>query len=432
MKTSKIKFSINSLLFTITLLLLMPTLANAANRTVCYQLKLVDDRNNCPTTGTAGAQRACNPGGNVDAVGHQIELWDKDSSSADEKIGTWYVGGTGRRCITFAWEGESYHKGESNPDVYIRYINKVNRTAYSNYISITAVQTNGSAHPATTWRDGRTGEPDRYVARNCTTGSSCDILPGGSMLATSDPASLRGLRIMALDTAQHALQVFGEAMDTHSNMHYPGRASCPTSCAVNRDEFHITQSRGNHGFNVAHEVGHIVHMQEFNRDSLRNDCSRGGSGHSLTSLEHESCATSEGFAGFAAVVSWYNPNNSSSVPMGWGRNFETATPVAATCTDSAHTELQVAKAFWDLDDWNNESGTGVAGSNDDRVAYGTLDIIKGWRQFSSGTANRRNNESGRDGVNMRDYWSNNSSRFTASGAFETFIQHNCLSAQTNS
>ena len=32
---------------------------------------------------------------------------------------------------------------------------------------------------------------------------------------------------------------------------------------------------------------------------------------------------------------------------------------------------------------------------------------------------------------MRDYWGNNSNRFTAAGAFETLIQHNCLSAQTN-
>jgi hypothetical protein len=32
---------------------------------------------------------------------------------------------------------------------------------------------------------------------------------------------------------------------------------------------------------------------------------------------------------------------------------------------------------------------------------------------------------------MRDYWSNNSGRFTAAGAFETLIDHNCLQAQVN-
>ncbi len=426
-----ITHSVN-LLLAATSLFILSTTAQAANRTVCYQLKLTDDRSNCATTGTTGARRACNPGSSVDAVGHQIELWDKDTNSDDEKIGTWHIGGSGRRCVTFSWEGESYHKGETNPDVYIRYINIVNRTGYSNYVRIKAVQTNGAAHLATTWRNGSSSNPDRYVARNCSVGANCDILAGGAMVPTNDPASLRALRIMALDTSQHALQVFGEAMDTHANMHYPGKASCSTSCAVNRDEFHITQSRGNHGFNVAHEVGHLVQMQEFNQDFLRDDCSRGSSGHSLTSLEHESCATTEGFADFAAVVSWYDPNNSGSVPIGWGQDFETATPVQATCTDNAHTELQVAKGFWDLDDWNNENGTGVASGFDDRLAYGTLDIIKGWRQFPNGNGNREDGENDADGVNMRDYWSNNSSRFTAAGAFETLIEHNCLTAQTNS
>ena len=431
MKPLNMKLICVKLLLVLTALIISINTATAADRTVCFHLKLKDDRNNCASTGTTGARRSCSPGGSVDAVGHQVELWDKDTNSNDEKIGTWYIGGGGRRCATFAWEGTSYDKGESNPDVYIRYINIVNRTGYSNYVRVKAVQTNGSNHPATTWRNGNSSDPDRYVARNCTAGSSCDIAPGLALIPTNDPASLRALRIMALDTAQHALQVFGEAMDTHVELHYPGQASCATSCAVNRDEVHITQSRGNHGFNVAHEIGHLVQMQEFNRDSLRDDCSRGTSGHSLTSLEHESCATTEGFADFTAVVSWYDPNNNGSVPIGWGLDFETATPNKATCTDNAHTELQVAKSFWDLDDWNNEGGTGVAGGDDDRLAYGTLDIIKGWRQFSGGTGNRENNESGADGVNMRDFWVNNNSRFVAAGAFETLIEHNCLSAQTN-
>ena len=104
----------------------------------------------------------------------------------------------------------------------------------------------------------------------------------------------------------------------------------------------------------------------------------------------------------------------------------------ASCTDSAHTELQVAKGFWDFDDFNNETGSGVTAGLDDRLAYATSDIIRGWRQFPDGTGNRDDFENDADGVNMRDYWGNNSSRFTAAGAFETLIEHNCLSAQTNS
>jgi hypothetical protein len=220
-------------------------------------------------------------------------------------------------------------------------------------------------------------------------------------------------------------------MDRNIAMHYPGKADCDTSCTVSRTEVHITESRGNNGFNVAHELGHVVQMQEFNQDNLRDDCSRNGDGHSLSSIEHESCATTEGWANFVGVVSWYEPNNTATQPMGWGRNFETAALRHASCSDNAHSTYQVAKAFWDFDDWNNEAGAGAASAFDDRVSYGTIAMAQGWRQFPNGTGNREDYESGQDGVNMRDYWANNSDRFVATGAFETLIQHNCLSAQTN-
>lgn len=403
----------------------------AADRTVCFRLKLRDDRTNCATTSETGNRRGCNRGGYVDMVGHHIQLWDKDSGSDDEYIGTWYIGGGSTQCATFAWEGRSYHKGEANPDVYLRYVNRVNRTGYSNYIRVDARDTDGSAHSVTTWRNGQAGDPDRYVARNCTAGSACYIYPSGSLVPTNDIASERALWIMALDSAQHTLQAFGEIMDTHVELRYPGQASCPTSCTVDRDLIHITASRGNNGFNVAHEVGHAVQMQEFNQDWLRDDCSRGSSGHSLTSLEHESCATTEGFADYVGVVSWYEPNNAATVPFGWGRNFETATPFFATCSDNAHNELQVAKAFWDLDDWNQSDGAGAAAGDDDDLAYGTEAIARGWRQFPDGSGNREDGETGQDGVNMRDYYWNNTGRFTASQFFETFIRHNCLQAQDN-
>jgi hypothetical protein len=172
-------------------------------------------------------------------------------------------------------------------------------------------------------------------------------------------------------------------------------------------------------------------MQEFDQDWLRDDCSRGGDGHSLTSLEHESCATTEGWGNYIALVSWYEPNNAGSVPIGWGRNFETANLEFATCSDNAHNEIQTGKAWWDLDDWNNEAGTGAANGDDDRLAYATTDIVTGWRQFADGSGNREDGESGADGVNMRDYWGNNSGRFTAAGAFETLVRHNCLQDQDN-
>lgn len=403
----------------------------AAQREVCFRMQLRDDRFNCAESSETGARRPCNPGGYVDMVGHQVELWDKDWSGDDEYIGTWYIGGGGTQCMSFEWENADYSKGEANPDLYLRYINRVNRTGYSNYIYVRGVNTDNSAAAATTWRNGQAGDPERYVAMNCQAGRTCSILSTGSLVPTNDVASDRGLRIMALDSAQHALQAVGEVMDGHINLQYPGQADCPTSCAPDRGLIKITQARGGNGSNVTHEVGHVVQMQEFNQDWLRDDCSRGGDGHSLTSLEHESCATTEGWGNYIALVSWYEPNNAGSVPIGWGRDFETATLQFATCSDNAHNEIQTGKAWWDLDDWNNEAGTGAANGDDDRLAYGTTDIVTGWRQFDDGSGNREDGESGADGVNMRDYWGNNSGRFTAAGAFETLVRHNCLQDQDN-
>ena len=81
--------------------------------------------------------------------------------------------------------------------------------------------------------------------------------------------------------------------------------------------------------------------------------------------------------------------------------------------------------------WNNESGAGAASSWDDDLSYGTTGLARGWSVFSGGSGNREDNESGRDGVNVRDYYWNNTSRYTASQFFETFIRHNCLQDQTN-
>jgi hypothetical protein len=404
--------------------------ALAAQRQVCFRMQLRDDRFNCAQSGETGARRACNPDGYVDMVGHQVEVWDKDWSSDDEYIGTWYIGGGGTQCIGFEWENADYSNGESNPDLYLRYINRVNRTGYSNYIYVRGVNTDDSAASNTSWRNGQNGDEDRYVAMNCS-GASCSILSSGTLVPTNDIASDRGLRIMALDSAQHTLQVAGDIMDTNIDLQYPGQSDCPTSCAPDRDLVKITAARGANGSNVTHEVGHVIQMQEFNQDWLRDDCSRNGDGHSLGGLEHESCATTEGWGNYIASVSWYEPNNGGTTPIAWGVDFDTASLQYATCSDDAHNEIQTGKGWWDLDDWNDEGGTAAAIGDDDRVAYGTLDIIQGWRQFDDGGGNRDDGEDGQDGVNMRDYWANNAGRFTAAGAFETLIEHNCLQAQVD-
>jgi hypothetical protein len=429
-KSTKNNIKYLGLIF-IALAALSMTNALAAQRTVCFQLRLADDRYNCAGTGEAGARRGCNNGGYVDAVGHQVELWDKDSDGNDEFIGTWYIGGGGTQCIAFEWEGGDYFKGEANPDIYIRYVNIVNRTGYSNYISVKAVTTDGGNHPATSWRNGQSGDPNRYLANNCTSGTTCYMFPAGSLVPTNDVASSRALRIMALDSAQHTLQIFGEVMNRHVKLHFPGKDDCPTSCATDRENFHINGSQGADGILTGHEIGHTIQMQRFNQDNLRDDVSKGGNGWNLTSDEFDSGATTEGFASYVGVVSWYEPNQVSTVPIGWGLNFDAAAPVNSTCSSNRGIPVQVAKGYWDVDDWNNEAGSGSTAGSDDDLSYRTEDIIIGWDFFPGGSGNREKNESDRDGVNMRDYRENTNGWFTAAGYFETFIQHNCMQSQDN-
>src|SRR5262249_36507241 len=162
-----------------------------------------------------------------------------------------------------------YSKGESDPDLYLRYINVVNRSGYQHYVTVKAVNTDGDDHPITTWRDGQPGDPDRYVARNCHAGSTCYIFPSGALVPTNDLASSRAQWIMALDSSQHTLQVLGETMNRDVRLHYPGKSSCPTSCTDDRQNFHIAGMQGEDGILASHELGHVIHMQHFNKDNLR-------------------------------------------------------------------------------------------------------------------------------------------------------------------
>ncbi|WP_144391853.1 hypothetical protein [Pleionea sediminis] len=410
------------------------SLSDAATRRVCFQLKFADSRTDCPSTATAGARRGCNTTGSYsDMVGHYIEAWDKDGGdgSDDEYIGLWYLTGGGTQCLTFEWENANYSKGEANPDVYLKYVNKVRATSGSSKI-VEAKNHAGNAHNKTSWRNGSGSNSNLYVATNCQTGSSCRIYPAGAMAPTTNAATQRAKRIMALDSVQHALQVYGSIMEHNVDMRYPCDPNgCGSSRAISQTVFDIDDDSSVTSGKVApHELGHVLQMQLFNQNKLRDDCSRNGSGHGMTTIEWESCATTEGWANYVAAVSWYNPGNSASSPVGWGVNFETASPVFTnSCTNTAHTELAVARAFWDLDDANNEAGVTPA-SGDDEKNSSTTFIANGWKRFDNGTGNGDDYESGRDGVNVRDYYRNNSGYFSGQ-FFETLVEHNCLEAQTN-
>ena len=402
--------------------------AQAATRTICYDLLFKDERTDCPTSADAGVRRACQendynftsaPDGTyTHPVGSHIEIWDRDWNSDDEYIGTWYIGGTGTRCVTFEWEGASYSKGEANPDIYIKWKSKTQATV-TGAKTVQAIDDTGANQPNISWRS--------YQFDNCTRGSTCTF--PYYLLISTDATTERGGYAQVLDSTQHALEVYNSYLDHNIEVVYPG----PSSFASSQTKFTIggtsADNRALMAQSSTHEMGHVLQMQLFNQNYLRNNCNLGGSTHSLTSEEYESCATTEGWAGYVAAVSLWNPNNTGSRPSRWGLDFENATPFSSTCSDNGSYELQVIRAFWDLDDANNEAASSPAAIDDLYNSSSTF-IASGWGQFANGTGNRDDYESGNDGVNVWDYYYNNSSRFgNATNARHTLLYHNCLSSQ---
>src|SRR5690606_12826984 len=86
---------------------------------------------------------------------------------------------------------------------------------------------------------------------------------------------------------------------------------------------------------------------------------------SFTSSETESCAVTEGWASYVAAVSWWNPGGANDAAFS-GNDIEAATPLSGTCSNNTIIPGQAAKAFWDLDDFNNEGAAGAASVADNQ------------------------------------------------------------------
>lgn len=416
-----------TLLTTVGLLTLASSLAQAETRTFCFTLELVDSRSGCPTSG-AGARRPCQgiSGSSDDytyAVGHKYELWDKDTVGDDEYIGTWVIGGEGSRCVTFEWDGASYAGSEADPDIYLKYINEVRATSGGQLVI--GKDETGAAVANTTWRNGTTTNSDLWVAVDCHAGTDCWVT--STLIPTSDETSERGLRLMALDSAQHMLEIYGEMMTEDVELRFPDPS---WSYATDRDIFYIFNDHGDDGDVAPHELGHVLQMQLFGQDYLRDVC---GSSHSLTSVEAESCSTTEGWANYVGTIAWYDPQNSSVTPLFYGYNIEggttSASPYSSTCSANGDIELQVARGFWDLDDARAETGAGAAAGNNDVIAYTTEAVADGWTFFANGTGNRDDYESDDDGVNVKDFYYNTTGWFTTGDVYQTLLRHNCLQYQ---
>jgi hypothetical protein len=407
--------------------------AFAATRTICADIKFIDNRSsaNCATTSETANLRGCSPGNNVEHVGFDLELWDKDADGTDELIVTSNYPFAGGTCWTFEWDNNASANAEheANPDVYVSHNGYVSDTGRNRFVR--AVDPNGNNHNVN-WRNGPAGSPDAFLANECT--GTCWVAGGGTLLPSSDASTDVGLRAMALDSAQHYLQAFQFVM-TQSvvNMRIPTSTGCGAgnggACTISRGQINVNNTVALDGTSVAHELGHTLQEQRFGQDALVDDCAAGGAGWSITGTENDSCAVTEGWATFVAGASWYDPNTTNASPALWGVNFESASWQNATCSANRGIPLQSTKGFWDMADSTNEAGAG--GQPADNQNWFSTWITQGWGQFPNGTADRQNDEASVHGVNMFDFFTNtNVSMFSsAAGVQNTLINHNCTQTQ---
>ena len=407
-------------------LLIFALSASAAERTVCLNIGVVDDRTRCADGADAGARRPCDPGSTVPAVGAVFQLWDKDGSSEgdDDYIGTWFKANEGRGCATFEWEYSmaNVFEQEANPDVFVRIPYRVKATTTSHEIR-QVNHDDGEPRVSTDFRDD--------AVMNCTVGVDCEIAPGQYLVVSTNVADMRAKQMMALDSAQHALHVLGPAFTDDIDMVVPD----PTvliSVSTGSTEFSLADDSITRGDTPSHEVAHCLHQQQIDREGLASDCSFGGDSHSMTGTEYESCATSEGFADFVAAVAMWDDDNDLSRPRVFGQVIEKAAPLFSPCSDNVGVELLVARGFWDLVDSNNEAAVAPANAADG-ANMGEVNLVEGWANFDNGTGNRKDWESDVDGPNLRDFFYNNNTNpaFPAYNFFTTLLNHNCLGHQDN-
>lgn len=416
------KITVN--LITTVLLSALASSASAATRTFCFDLLLKDDRIECPTPTDPGAKRACHqefhnfttqPDGDyTHTVGALVEIWDKDDTTDDELIGTFILTSPTGGCAEFEWENTSYDKNEDDPDPYVIWTSEVRGTAGGP--NVVARDLSNNRYGGVTWRGS--------AVTNCQAGADCN--QGVYLLVTTDSTTERGGRVMSLDSAQHMLEVYSSILESDDiDMLWPSTGSQ----ANDQNEFEVSETRGDQPQSPTHELGHVLQMQQFDENNLTNDCSLGGSGHFIGVAEFESCATTEGWAGYVAAVSLWDPQNNSSAPARFGVDYVDATPLDPVCSDNAGIEGQVTKAFWDLDDDENEAAQPPSGNNDEKDSD-TITIAARWGVFPNGTNNREDQESDSDGVNLWDYHINSQSFwFDLEGTRNTLLGHNCMGTQ---
>jgi hypothetical protein len=254
--------------FTATALAALASTASAAERTFCFELLTKDDRVECPTPSDPGARRACHqefhnfttqPDGDyTHPVGAIVEVWDRDETNDDELIGTFILANPTGGCATFEWESASYSKGETNPDPYVIWKSEVRGIPGGPHVVARDMANN--RYGGVSWRGS--------ALTNCQAGVVCDL--GVYLLVTTDSTTERGGRAMSLDSAQHMLEVYSTILESDDiDMRWPSTASQ----ALDQFTFEVSETRGDQPQSATHELGHLLQMQQFDRNGLQDDCS---------------------------------------------------------------------------------------------------------------------------------------------------------------
>jgi len=406
-------------------------------RYVCFDMRVKYEStlDNCPLDSSDGVRRPCAPGDWAAAVGHRVEIWDKDPGGVgDHRLATTTIGGSGLFCTTIFWDPVA--EGEADPDLFLKMPLEVRSTTDVG-ATLRAVRNDGTDYPSITWR-GADGD-DQWVRNDCPQNTTCRIYTG--FMSTSTQATLREREVVQfLDFGQRSLQVYGSAFGTGEiRLEYPSTtygsstgscpqdtedpACCPGAGAWSENDFCVTTDYSDSGDVVNHELGHILQQRQFPGPYTGSACSSWSPPASV----NEKCATQEGWAMYAGSVAWWNPDVPNEATYGGSFNMELATPFNSTCALNKGIPWQVAKAFWDLDDQNQENGVSptTAGWNDTQF-YPTSSIVLAWGAMSSGTGNGQSGEPGPNGVNIWDFQKKYFGSIISSTGY---IMHNCLNAQ---